>query len=475
MASRFVNPFPQFMDATPTMRAGAKLFFYAAGTSTKINTYSDKALTSPNTNPVVLNSAGYTSTDVYLQDLDYKVVLAPSTDTDPPTSPIWSADYVRGRDSALIAKTLTGSGSPNGVVAGTAGSSSILPDFYWDYTNSILYVCTATGTTSTAIWTAVNSSSATPSVPQPQGRLTPSSGSPVITSDVVSAASVYYEPYSGNLVPIYNGSAMIPTAFAALPLSLASQHVASTLYDLFVFSNAGVLTLVSGPAWSVSTAGSCARGVGASSTQLTRVSGLWVNAVAMTARNGAATYSVGANLGTYVGSMFIDGSAGQVTCHVAFGQSRRWGVWNAYNRIPIVLRMGDPTSSWTSAPTSWRQSRADSTNFVHIFSGLPEEIHDLAFTQYRQLTVNGSDATNDIGIGYNSTTVVSGTQGRIFASKGSATLSDVHSGMSVALYAAPPVLGINKINAIEQATSGTTANSFFGTEPLMCLTAKWRG
>jgi hypothetical protein len=67
MAGRFTNPFPQFMDATPEVRSGAKLFFYAAGTSTKLNTYSDRNLTVANANPIVLNSAGYPSVDIFFR------------------------------------------------------------------------------------------------------------------------------------------------------------------------------------------------------------------------------------------------------------------------------------------------------------------------------------------------------------------------------------------------------------------------
>src|SRR5262245_51198409 len=253
MAGRFQNPFPQFLDATPEVYSGAKLFFYAAGTSTKQNTYSDRSLSSANTNPVVLNSAGRPSVEIWLQDLDYKVVLAPSTDSDPPTSPIWSSDYVRARDSALIAKTLTGSGSPNGSVAGTAGSASILPDFYWDYTNSILYICTTTGTSSTAVWTAINASTAAAVVPMPQGYLTPTSATPVITGDSSAATALYYTPDQGNLVPIYNGTSFVPTAFSELTLTLSSSHVASNIYDVYIFSNGGVVTVGTSPSWSAGT------------------------------------------------------------------------------------------------------------------------------------------------------------------------------------------------------------------------------
>lgn len=471
---RFINPLPQFSDATPTMYAGAKLFFYATGTSTKQNTYTTKALSVANSNPVVLNSAGRLPNDIFLQDLEYKVVLAPSTDTDPPTSPIWTADPVSSRDSTLIAKTVTGSGSPSGVVAGTAGSASILPDFYWDYTNSILYVCTTTGTSSTAVWTAVNASAATPSFPAPQGRLTLTSATPVLAADVVSATAVLYTPYVGNLVPIYNGSSMIPTEFAELTLTLVSNHALNTIYDVYVFSNSGVLTLATGPAWSSSSAGSGARGTGAGTTQLARVKGLWVNAVSMTGRNGSTTYTIGANLGTYLGSIFIDGTAGQITCHTTFGQSRKWGVWNAYNRQRILMQAGDSTASWTYATNTVRASNGDSTNKVTTFCGLPEETALMRFTQYLSASANNTTSTGLIGIGVNSTTTVTDTRGQQAIATGAGGESVTMASDAKAEYNLLPQIGINNLQCLESAPNATT-QTFSGTSTFMVLTADYRG
>jgi hypothetical protein len=58
VANRFFNPNEQFCDATDLPYAGGTLDFYASGTSTRLNTYSDSALSIANTNPVVLDSAG---------------------------------------------------------------------------------------------------------------------------------------------------------------------------------------------------------------------------------------------------------------------------------------------------------------------------------------------------------------------------------------------------------------------------------
>lgn len=465
MAGRFINPLPQFSDSTPTMYAGAKLFFYATGTSTKLNTYTTKALSVANPNPIVLNSAGRLPNDIFLQDLEYKVVLAPSTDSDPPSSPIWTADPVSHRDSALVAKTLTGSGSPAGVVAGTAGSASILPDFYWDYTNSILYVCTTTGVAAAAVWTAVNASTAAAVIPPPQGYLTATSATPIIPSDVTAATAIYYTPYVGNLVPIYNGSSFTPTVFTELTLTLVSSHAANNIYDVFIFNNSGVPTIVTGPSWSAGTsgsitAGSCARGTGAGGTALSRINGINTNAVQIAARNGSTTYTVNANLATYIGSIFMDGTNGQISCHRSSGQSRKWSIWNAYNRNRIALLASDSTATWTTAPTTWRQSRADATNTATGFCGLAEETIIADFAQYIVQTASSATALANIGIGINSTTSPSGMEGSV-RTVFTATAGG-GGGIAKASASLAPALGINNFNMIEQAPSNTSNNSFAG-------------
>jgi len=73
--------------------AGGLLFTYAAGTNTKLATYTDSTGGTPNTNPIVLNANG--ECDLWLTDGQaYKLVLSPSTDTDPATNAYWIRDNV---------------------------------------------------------------------------------------------------------------------------------------------------------------------------------------------------------------------------------------------------------------------------------------------------------------------------------------------------------------------------------------------
>lgn len=91
----------QFMNGIPAN--GAKLFFYAAGSSTKQTTYADEAGLIPQTNPVILDSRGEPSQPIWFTEgLAYKIVFAASTDTDPPVSPIWDVDNVTGINDASL-------------------------------------------------------------------------------------------------------------------------------------------------------------------------------------------------------------------------------------------------------------------------------------------------------------------------------------------------------------------------------------
>ena len=86
------SPWLQFEDENGDPYAGARLFTYAAGTTTKLATYTDSALSVAHANPATLDAAGRIA--LYLTAGAYKFVLAPATDTDPPTSPYKTQDHI---------------------------------------------------------------------------------------------------------------------------------------------------------------------------------------------------------------------------------------------------------------------------------------------------------------------------------------------------------------------------------------------
>lgn len=293
--------------------------------------------------------------------------------------------------------------------------------------------------------------------------------SPIIKTDIIAATSVYYRPVEGgNLLPIPDGTNFAVREFSELTLSLVSSHVANAIYDVFAFANpsGGAITIGTGPAWTTATAGSGARGSGAGTTELRLLKGLWVNNVAITARNGSTTYSVGAASAVYLGSIYIDGSAGQLSCHVTFGQSRKWGIWNAYNRQPIMLKAGDTGGSWNYTTDTFRAQNGSTTNSLTVFQGLAEERY---FLQCLMSATNStSTAFFRSGVGFNSTTTASGVIGGALAH----TTQQIAT--SPATYVAVPSIGIHVITALERSQAVGTA-TWFGGEDDTGLIATWRG
>lgn len=325
----------------------------------------------------------------------------------------------------------------------------------------------------------------------PGGYLTPcqqSAGSPVTgctvgfivqTGDVTSATSLFYEPWSSAQIPIYNGSSVVTNPFTELSLSIPSSRVANTIYDVYVINATGGAwaangspTLAIGPAWTTSTAGSGNRGVGAGTAQLALFGGLWTNAVQISAVNGASTYTVPANSGTYVGSIFVDGTAGQITSHLTFGQSRKRGYWNAYNRQPIYLKAGDATGNWAYSTNTFRPENGNTANSLTIFSGLPDQVYEFSYTTRATLGAASTSPGATCGVGYNSTTGTTGLAG--LESIGTTATTATIGVQCIGTYLAPPALGINVITALESG-NGAATTTFFGTEGASVLAAKWGG
>lgn len=87
------TPIQKFFDNNGHPLVGGKLFTYAANTSTKVATWKDADGISLNTNPIILDFRGEAKVWIDPQQ-SYKFILSPSTDTDPPTSPIWTVDKI---------------------------------------------------------------------------------------------------------------------------------------------------------------------------------------------------------------------------------------------------------------------------------------------------------------------------------------------------------------------------------------------
>lgn len=98
------GPKPQFVDSNGVPMSGAKLFWYAPGSSTKQNTFTDSTGSTTNANPITLNSRGEPPNEIWLTGgLTYKALLSTATD-DPPSSSVWTVDNINGINDTSISQ-----------------------------------------------------------------------------------------------------------------------------------------------------------------------------------------------------------------------------------------------------------------------------------------------------------------------------------------------------------------------------------
>lgn len=289
----------------------------------------------------------------------------------------------------------------------------------------------------------------------PQVRITLTSGTAVMTSDVAGATTVYVTPCGGNLVPIYDGSTFTPTAVSEMSQATTDTTKSpaavgvSLIYDIYVWNDSGTMRATRGPA----------RASDSTAPALTYVQGIALNTNAIT--NGPA-----ASRGTWVGCIRSNASS---TIDMKFGTAasgggQAWfGIANAYNLTTAVFNVIDTTASWTSAgSTTVRPFNNSSTNRVSVLScsgtaALSAELQ----TRVQSTASNFGHAL----IGYNSTTaIVSGS-----------TYGYVGNGADVATkasYSFFPATGFGYIQALENASN--TAQTFVANGIYSKLTGLWQ-
>jgi hypothetical protein len=285
----------------------------------------------------------------------------------------------------------------------------------------------------------------------PSGRLTLTSGVPVLSATVTAASGLTYTPYVGAIVPQWNGSAWSSTVFAEIsqPLNDTTNSpaaaVAGGLYDLFVWFKAGVATLSRGPAWTNPTT---------RALSLNRVQGFLVNSLPIT--NGPA-----AGYGFYVGTIACDAGAATVTFNptpaAASGgpTNGAWvGLWNAFNRVSVTATAQDNKSTWTYSGGAWRQSDNSANNRITNVVGQVQDSISVEFVQGQ----TGYQATHSmVGIGVNSTSTPSGVVGITPNTSNSGVSSE---GSPTARFDGLPSLGLSFYQALEWSNS--TNSPFYG-------------
>ena len=251
----------------------------------------------------------------------------------------------------------------------------------------------------------------------PGGRLTYSSTDPLAYGS--SNSSIYYLPYTSNVVAVYDGTKWVMRTFSSINIT---SFVSDTVYDIFLYDNSGTLA-----AEKLDWASNTAR-----ATALAYQDGVLVKSGDATRRWVGTVYS-----------NFLGVSAKEI------------GIWNMYNQILRPMTVSN-TTSHTYNGTSWRLwNNSITDNRLRFVVGLAGQ--DLRPGIISDVT-NGASSFGAVSVGYDSTTVPNGTTNLL----GVASAQHVSGAVGTQI----AELGVHTFNGLEICTSAN--NSTFTSIRLGC-------
>jgi hypothetical protein len=301
-----------------------------------------------------------------------------------------------------------------------------------------------------------------PAFTQPQGRLS-LTGDSVMTSDVSAGTTVYYWPYVGTNIPVWNGQMYMPQNIGAFGLSLplnAGVQAFGNLYDIYAgLTTTGGLVLCTGPAWYSSTSRSPTVVI------VGNYQGVWVNKVPLTCTYGTPTphtINCAALFCTYLGTMYAtapgttamqfgpNSGSGGPSCTGGPG-GNFLGLWNAYNRVH-AFSAAINTNTWAQTTAStWEPANVSGIgsglcNRVTFVDGLAQSNINTVETQ--PIQAMSSIAVPQIGVVLDSATATPLTP---------AEQANVGTGSVAYSNWAAPLLGLHYAQAMENAAITTSS------------------
>lgn len=434
----FTGPWWQVVNGSGAPYNGAVLKFYTAGgTSTPSPVYSDATLGTPLGTTVTADGAGR-FVPIWLANHAYYVELYASATG----SLIATADNVQDDLVALISgqtpfTLLTFDGQTVEPSASAAGDAAV----YYNSTADALLVSRNTGAYQAVSY--VNPATA-------GGRLTLVGGQPVPYADVTGASTLYYTPYLGETVALWDGTRWREIVLTEVSLALTLTD--ATNYDVWLYLSSGVPTLeveawrVSGIALTNATNATPVVVTPASSTALVAQDAVYVNGVqgnlganglwavtlvtnpttfsmsaagtgAYTASTGWLNARIGADVPSLTDGAYIKGhdrtrrylgsirASGTNTCEDSAAKRL---VWNVQNRVTRALQRFDATNSWTYSTATWRQANADTANQVALICGLVDNAVQLELATQVSNSSGGAVLVR-VGLGEDNTAAIAAT------------------------------------------------------------------
>ena len=258
-----------------------------------------------------------------------------------------------------------------------------------------------------------------------EGRLTLTSATPVTTSDVTAAGTIYFTPYKGNQVALYDGSTWAIYTFTERSLALTATS--GSVYDIFLYNNAGTLTLET-LVWTNTTT---------RATALVLQDGVLCKTGALTRR--------------YLGTFCASG-----TNTTEDSITKRY-LWNYYNRMPRGMYAVETTSSWSYGTATWRACNASALVRLNMVIGLSEDPVECSINWLAACSQGGAGACS-VGLDSTSTLLTPKRRGYTTADYGGGNPT----GVGADFHDVYPGIGFHYLQGLE-IWYGGSALTVFGT------------
>jgi len=334
-----ITPIPktQFIGADGVPLVGGKVYTYAAGTTSPQVSYTDSTGSTPNTNPIILDSRG--EANIWLGEATYKFRLTDANDVE-----IWTVDYISAPTTA-VSPVLTGN-----VTISTDSSGPALK-------------ITQTGTGNVLTVQDSVDPDATPVVINSAGLLGLGTPSPAEALDIDNNGKIQFSD---------NGTARTIISADASNSTFAAEDARNLVLRVnggnrLTIASTGMTTLANGLTVSASGATITAGGLTVSAGGLTVSAGGAGITGTLTANSGVSVPSGGINV------------TGTVTATTFSG---------AWANIPAGTAM---IFAQTAAPTGWTKSTTHNDKALRVVSGAASSGGTVAFTTaFASQAVNGT-------------------------------------------------------------------------------------
>jgi hypothetical protein len=227
-------------------------------------------------------------------------------------------------------------------------------------------------TSNGSAWTSAASSTPESDLAICEGRLTLTSGTAVTTADVTGATSIYFAPYKGSRIALYDGSsAWNIRTFTEITIALGTLTDAKP-YDLFAYDNSGTVTFDSPLVWTNST----------------------TRATALALQNGVLV-KTGATTRRYIGTFYTTAAT---TTEDSFAKRL---LFNYAQRVERPMQVLETTDNWAYTSSTIRQANGSTANQLAFVVGVVED----AITASVQVVASSGTAGQSIfaGVGLDST------------------------------------------------------------------------